>query len=110
MKPLEPVEEEVDELETPLSEVIDVTHKRINSKGQNKEPVSHCSSATDRYASSSRRQSQLLEATDTQNLNMHGLIGKGDELRASGGMVCGPSNRAPKAITRRNDSPRSSPE
>lgn len=35
MKPLEPVEEEMienSELETPLSEVIDVTRKKIQSK------------------------------------------------------------------------------
>ena len=56
LKPLEPVEEEVDELETPLSEVIDVTHKKVAS-GPLLNEASRCSSATERYASSSRRQS-----------------------------------------------------
>ena len=67
MKPLEPVEEEMienSELETPLSEVIDVTRKKIKSKTQIGEEAieSHNSSVSDRYASSSRRQSQLLES------------------------------------------------
>lgn len=59
MKPLEPVEEEMienSELETPLSEVIDVTRKRMTSKNRLiDDPVSHNSSVSDRYASSSRR-------------------------------------------------------
>ena len=114
LKPLEPVEEEIDELDTPLSEVIDVTHKGVNSRAVLKEPASHCSSATDRYASSSRRQSQLLEATDTQNLNMHGLIEKADEFQASGSMVNLNMN-ANSGVSKpdniqRVDSPRSSPE
>jgi len=61
MKPLEPVEEEMienSELETPLSEVIDVTRKKMTSKHRLLDPPeSHNSSVSDRYASSSRRQS-----------------------------------------------------
>jgi hypothetical protein len=63
MKPLEPVEEELlegSELETPLSEVIDVTRKKPSKKLLQEFPesqASHNSSVSDRYASSSRRQS-----------------------------------------------------
>ena len=78
MKPLEPVEEEMlenSELETPLSEVIDVTRKRLTSKTLLVDlPESHNSSVSDRYASSSRRQSQLLESQDTTNLIDHDLL------------------------------------
>jgi hypothetical protein len=60
MKPLEPVEEEMienSELETPLSEVVDVTRKKINTSKPRllDPPDSHNSSVSDRYASSSRR-------------------------------------------------------
>ena len=70
-KPLEPVEEEMvenSELETPLSEVIDVTRKKqLVSRGKilesrNNDPDSHHTSVSDKFADSSRRQSQLLEA------------------------------------------------
>ena len=78
MKPLEPVEEEMienSELETPLSEVIDVTRKKVGSKVYlGDDQVSHNSSVSDRYASSSRRQSQLLETQDTRNLIDHDLL------------------------------------
>lgn len=78
MKPLEPVVEEMienSELETPLSEVIEVTRKRIGSKTKaNDEPLeSHTSSVSDKFADSSRRQSQLLESQHTQNLIDHDL-------------------------------------
>ena len=68
MQPLDVVEEEMienSELETPLSEVIDVTRKKAASRlleGPTPQAISHNSSVSDRYASSSRRQSQLLEA------------------------------------------------
>lgn len=65
MKPLEPVEEEMienSELETPLSEVIDVTRKKTASRtylaktSASPSKLSHNSSVvSDRYASSSRR-------------------------------------------------------
>ena len=82
MKPLEPVEEEMienSELETPLSEVIDVTRKKVSSKTRLVDlPESHNSSVSDRYASSSRRQSQLLESQDTANLIDHDLLNSKD--------------------------------
>lgn len=63
-KPLEPVEEEMienSELETPLSEVIEMTRKKLALRGHNfadgNDPESHASSVSDRYADSSRRQS-----------------------------------------------------
>jgi len=61
LRPLEPVEEEMIEnsegLETPtpLSEVIDVTRKKMASKTNLGEGQSQCSSVSERYASSSRR-------------------------------------------------------
>ena len=64
MKPLEPVEEEMienSELETPLSEVIDVTRKRGTKgskailSGPRADEVSHTSSVSDKFADSSRR-------------------------------------------------------
>ena len=62
MKPLEPVEEEMienSELETPLSEVIDVTKKKIGSKKRLMDGLdsqnSHNSSVSDKFANSSRR-------------------------------------------------------
>ena len=63
MKPLEPVEEEMienSELETPLSEVIDVTKKKGGSKsrlldGGLDSHNSHNSSVSDKFANSSRR-------------------------------------------------------
>ena len=71
LKPLEPVEEEMienSELETPLSEVIDVTRKKPGSRTQVlAEGVSHTSSVS-KYEDSSRRQSQLLDANETQNV------------------------------------------
>ena len=83
MKPLEPVEEEMlenSELETPHSEVVEVTRKKRNSNNPYCDVAdsqrSHNSSLTDKYASSSRRQSQLLEAQDTQNLIDHDLLGR----------------------------------
>lgn len=98
MKPLEPVEEEMienSELETPLSEVIDVTRKKTNSKtylanktnnnnNGHSSKLSHNSSVvSDRYASSSRRQSQLLESQDTQNLVDHDLLESGNKIAGS---------------------------
>lgn len=64
-KPLEPVEEEMienSELETPLSEVIDISRKKLASRGgqrpgDNGDPDSHTSSVSERYVDSSRRQS-----------------------------------------------------
>lgn len=59
LKPLEPVEEELienSELETPLSEVIDVTRKKPNSRAVLADSVNSGASSA-RYASSSRRQS-----------------------------------------------------
>ena len=59
LKPLEPVEEEMienSELETPLSEVIDVTRKKPGSRVLLAEGVSRTSSVS-KYESSSRRQS-----------------------------------------------------
>jgi len=62
MKPLEPVEEEMienSELESPVSEVIDVTRKRytpkITAMDGHASQDSHNSSVSGRYASSSRR-------------------------------------------------------
>ena len=62
MKPLEPVEEEMienSELESPVSEVIDVTRKKLTSKTNLMDGyasrASHNSSVSGRYASSSRR-------------------------------------------------------
>lgn len=81
-KPLEPVEEEMienSELETPLSEVIEVTRKKqLASRGQiiadsRNEVNSHQTSVSDKFADSSRRQSQLLESQDTQNVIDHDL-------------------------------------
>ena len=57
LKPLEPVEEELienSELETPLSEVIDVTRKKPNSRAVLADSVNSGASSA-RYASSSRR-------------------------------------------------------
>ena len=74
LKPLEPVEEEMienSELETPLSEVIDMSRKQKGSKNQANAEVglSHASSVLSKYQSSSRRQSQLLDANETQNVH-----------------------------------------
>ena len=64
MRPLEPVQEEMlenSELETPLSEVIDVTRKKGNgSKSKlcethESRTASHTSSISDKFANSSRR-------------------------------------------------------
>jgi len=82
LRPLEPVEEEMIEnsegMETPLSEVIDVTRKKMASKTNlgdgHASQVSQSSSVSDRYASSSRRQSQLIETQDTQNLIDHEIL------------------------------------
>ena len=71
LKPLEPVEEEMienSELETPLSEVIDVTRKKVGSRPILNKSASNKSSVMSKYEDSSRRQSQLLDAQETQNV------------------------------------------
>jgi uncharacterized NAD(P)/FAD-binding protein YdhS len=82
MKPLEPVEEEMmenSELESPtLSVVIDVSRNKMNSRINQIDGLvsqeSRSSSVSGRYASSSRRQSQLIESANTQNLIDHDLL------------------------------------